>query len=329
MRALVTGATGKVGHAVARALADRGDEVVALVRDPDRAAAVLPEGVRAVGGDVGDPASVGAAAEGCELAFNAMGLPEQWLADPEEFMRVNARGSETVVVEAARAGVRRVVHTSTIDVFDAAPGARFDESRVAGYPKGTVYERSKQEADRLVLAAADREGVEVVFANPAAVYGPGPQGSASPERDILRPVVEGRVAAVPALPPGGFGMLFSDGAAAGHLLAAERGEPGERYILCDGHVSLRELAEIAVGVAGRGRVPPVMPTPLARALAAAGEPLARLTRKPPLLPKGQLHFLLWNAQPDSTKAQRDLGWQPTPIEDGVRATLRSMGLLDG
>jgi len=327
MRALVTGATGKVGNAVARALAARGDEVVVLMRDPARARAVLPDGVEAVCGDVTDPGSVRAAAEGCELVFNAMGLPEQWLADEGEFERVNAIGSETVVREAARAGARRVVHTSTIDVFHAADGARFDESRIADYPKGTPYERSKQHADRLVLAAAEREGIEVVLANPAAVYGPGPEGSASPERDILRPVVEAKRADAPALPPGGFGLLFSEGAGTGHLLVAERGTPGERYILCDGHVTLRELAEIAVRVAGRGRVPPTMPAPVAKALAAVGEPVARLTGKPPLLPKGQLHFLLWNAAPDSSKAQRELGWQPTPIEQGIRTTLAFMGLI--
>jgi dihydroflavonol-4-reductase len=326
MRALVTGANGKVGNAVTRALAARGDEVVALVRDPARAAAVLPAGVETARGDVTDPASVRAAVAGCELVFNAMGIPEQWLADEGEFERVNAIGSETVVREAARAGARRVVHTSTIDVFHAADGTRFDESQVADYPKGTAYERSKQHADRLVLAAAEREGIEVVLANPAAVYGPGPEGSASVERNLLRPVVEGRRAAAPALPPGGFGVLFSEGAGAGHLLVAERGEPGERYILCDGHVTLAELARIAVRVAGRGKVPPTLPAPVAKAMAAVGEPVARLTGKPPLIPKGQLLFFLWNASPDSAKAQRDLGWQPTPIEDGVRATLVSMGL---
>jgi nucleoside-diphosphate-sugar epimerase len=328
MRALVTGATGKVGNAVARALADRGDDVRALVRDPARASALLPAGVEAVSGDVTRPESVRAAAEGCELVFNAMGLPEQWLADESAFDRVNAAGSRSVVEAAARAGVRRVVHTSTIDVFHAEPGARFDESRVADYPKGTAYERSKQRADELVLAAAGDHGIELVLVNPAAVYGPGPEGSASIERDVLRPVVEGRRAAAPALPPGGLGLLFADGAASGHLLAAEHGLAGERYILCDGHMTLREVAEAAVRIVGRGRVPPTLPLPLAKAMAAVGEPVARVTGKAPLLPKGQLHFLLWNAAPDSSKAQRELGWEPTPLEDGLRATLADMGLLD-
>src|SRR4051812_24979278 len=152
MRALVTGATGKVGNAVARALAARGDDVRVLVRDPQRAAPLLPEGVEPVRGDVTEPASLAPAAEGCELVFNAMGLPEQWLADDAAFDRVNARGTENVVRAAREAGVRRVVHTSTIDVFHAEAGQRFDESRVADYPKGTAYERSKQHAEELALA---------------------------------------------------------------------------------------------------------------------------------------------------------------------------------
>lgn len=160
--------------------------------------------------------------------------------------------------------------------------------------------------------------------NPCAVYGPGPIGSASPEKDVFEPVVRKRL---PALPPGGFGLVYSDGVGQGHLLAAERGRPGERYILADGHMTLRELAELVVRLAGRGRVPPVLPERGARALSAVGEGVSRVIRRPPLLPRGQLHFLLWNARPDSQKAQRELGWQPTPIEDGVRRTLAEMGLL--
>jgi dihydroflavonol-4-reductase len=325
MRALVTGATGKVGHAVARALLERGDEVVVLVRNPGRASARLPTGVRAVRGDVTEPASVESAVAGCELVFNAMGLPEQWFADPAIFDRVNARGTETVVRAAAAAGARRVVHTSTIDVFHAEPGAAFDESVVADYPKGTAYERSKQHAEELALFAAAETGIELVIVNPAAVYGPGPPSSASLEHGLLKPVVDGRRGAVPLLPPGGLGMVYSTGLGTGQLLAAARGVPGERYILCDGHMSFRELAETAVRLAGRGRVPAVMPVPLAKAISAGGEAASRLLRKPPLLPSGQLHFFLWDARPQSGKAQRELGWVPTPLEEGLTAVVAAFG----
>src|SRR5215204_2064316 len=117
MRALVTGATGKVGHAIASALLDRGDHVRALVRDPKRAASVLPAGIEPVTGDVTSPESVARAVEGCELVFNAMGLPEQWVRDQGIFDRVNAGGSGELAAAAKRAGVRRFIHTSTHDVF--------------------------------------------------------------------------------------------------------------------------------------------------------------------------------------------------------------------
>lgn len=324
MRALVTGATGKVGHATARALLAAGHEVRVLVRDPRRASSLLPPGVQMVTGDVTDAASLPPAVAGCELVFNAMGLPEQWLADVTQFERVNAGGTESLVRAARAAGVRRVIHTSTIDVFDAEPGARLDESAVADYPKGTPYERSKQRAEELARAAA--ADMELVFVNPSAVYGPGPPGSASLERQLIAPIVRGRL---PALIPGGFGVTYSDGVGAGQLLAAERGRPGEHYILCDEHVTLGQLSETVVRVAGRGRVPATLPVPLARALAAAGETVASIIGRPPLLARGELTFLLWNAVPDSGKAQRELGWRPTPFEEGLRRTLDDLGLLDG
>ncbi len=326
MRVLVTGATGKVGHAVARALVARGDDVRALVRNPGRAAGLLPPGVDARRGDATDRASVDAAAVGCQLVFNAMGLPEQWFPDPGIFDRVNARGTETVVRAAAAAGARRVVHTSTIDVFHAEPGGALDESRVADYPKGTAYERSKQRAEQLALAAAAETGIELVIVNPAAVYGPGPGGDAtSLQEALLRPLVESRRSAVPMLPPGGMGLTYSTGLSTGHLLAAQRGVPGERYILCDGHMSFRELAETTVRLAGRGRVPPVMPVPVAKAISAAGEGISRVVRRPPLLPRGQLHFFLWDVRPQSGRAQRELGWIPTPLEEGLAAAVAALG----
>jgi dihydroflavonol-4-reductase len=324
MRALVTGATGRVGHSIAAALAERGDEVRALVRRPE--SAELPVGVEAVRGDVTQAETVERAVAGCELVFNAMGLPEQWFADPEVFDRVNARGTETVVRAAAAAGARRVVHTSTIDVFHAEPGQAFDETHVADYPKGTAYERSKQRAEELATAAAAETGIELVMVNPAAVYGPGPGGdAASLEQALLRPLIEGRRRAVPMLPPGGIGMVHSAGLAAGHLRAAERGVPGERYILCDGHMSFREIAETTVRLAGRGIVPPVMPVTLARALSRVGEGVARVVRKPPLLPRGQLYFFLWDARPRADKAERELGWRRTPLEEGLAAVVAGIG----
>ena len=323
MRALVTGATGKVGHAIASALLDRGDQVRALVRDPKRAASILPAGSESVRADITDAESLVAAVEGCELVFNSMGMPEQWVRDEAIFDRVNAVGSQQLAIAAKGAGARRFVHTSTHDVFHADTGERFDETMVADYPKGTAYERSKQHAEELVLA--ERDGMEVVILNPAGVYGPTPSPTPSFENGIFEPVVRKRL---PAVPPGGSGYAYVEGVAAGHLLAADRGADGERYILADGYASFREMAETVREVAGRGRVPPVMPVPIARAVASIGAGVSRVIRRPPLLPKGQLTYILWQARPDSSKAQRELGWRTTPLDEGVRRTLSAMGLLE-
>jgi dihydroflavonol-4-reductase len=318
-RFLVTGATGKVGNAVAQRLVERGDEVVALVRDPETARAALPAVVQLVGGDVTEPQTIRPAADGVDGVFNCMGIYEQWLSDPGQFERVNAEGARNVVSEAHRAGVRRVVHTSTFDVFHAPTGGTLSEQDLADYPKGTAYERSKQRAEELVLAEAGK-GIDVVIVNPAGVYGPGRWASSGLD-NAIRDAVRRRL---PAVPPGGMTLAYVDDVAAGHLAAFERGRPGERYILGDGFASMRELLAAAVEKAGRGRVPPTLPVWLAKRLAGAGEGISRLIRRPPLLGRGQLHFLLWQARVDNSKAREQLGIDFTPWQEGIGATVEWM-----
>ncbi len=319
MRFLITGATGKIGNAVARRLADRDDEVVALVRNPARARELLPPGVELAHGDVTDPDSVRKAVEGADGVFNCMGLFEQWLADPGIFNRVNAEGAGNVVAAAREAGAKRLVHTSTFDVFHAATGGTVSEKAVADYPKGTAYERSKQRAEELVLEQA-ADGIELVIANPSSVYGPGPWQGTGLDRAI-RDAIRRRL---PAVPPGGMTFVHVDDVAAGHLAAFDRGQPGERYVLADGYAPLREMLSVAVDEAGRGWVPPTLPVPLAKAMAATGEAVSRLIRRPPLLGAGQLHFLLWQARADSSKARAELGVEFRPWQEGIRSTVRWM-----
>lgn len=319
MRVLVTGASGKIGNAVARRLAERGDEVVALVRDMASARELLPAGIELALGDVTDPASLRAASEGIEGVFNCMGLYEQWLPDAERFEEVNAQGALNVVTAARQAGARRAVHTSTFDVFHAERGGTMSEADLAQYPKGTAYERSKQHAEELVLGEAG-SGIEVVIVNPAGVFGPGPWASAGVD-GAIRDAIRRRL---PAAPPGGMTLCYVDDVAEGHLAAFDRGTPGERYILGDGYAPFREVLLEAVAEADRGFVPPAMPIPAAKALASGGEALARVIGRPPLLGKGQLHFLLWEARVDNTRARKELGLDFTPWAEGVRRTVRWM-----
>lgn len=312
---LLTGGTGIVGNAIAAELVRRGRHVRALVRSPERGRALLPDVVELVQGDVTDKASVARAMASCDVVYHAAGLPEQWLRDPETFARVNVGGTR-IVGEAARwAGVSRFVYTSTIDVFACIPGVPFDEGTIDPTPKATAYERSKQAADRCVADLA-REGLPAVFLHPSAVYGPVP--AASPGlNQLVADLARGKI---PVLLPGGMPVVPAADVALGHVLAETQGKPGDRFILSESYWTLVDIAR-AVAELTRAKVPRVMPGMVAHAIAAAGEVVARVTGKPPLVPHGQLVFLESHTRPDAARARRTLGWTPTPFREALPATL--------
>lgn len=318
-KTLVTGGSGLVGFHIGAALHRRGHLVRYLARSPEKMRRLAPEGSEIVHGDVTDPASVGEAVRGCSQIFHAAGLPEQWLRDPKKFERVNVGGTRNLVEAALKLGVERFVYTSTIDVFAALPGAEYDESTLDPQAKGTAYERSKQAADRIVAEAIPR-GLPGVFLHPSAVYGPGPAGS----RGLTHFFTDLRDGKVPMLLPGGMPVVFAPDVGEGHVLAAEKGEPGSRYILSDRYYSLGELAREAARQLGLRRTPAVMPLWVGKAVAALGESFSRLTGRPPLVPKGQLHFLQWGAIPRAERAKSELGWVPTPLPEGLARTLEAV-----
>lgn len=322
---LVTGATGTVGYPIARRLAERGDDVRALVRDVGRAEGLLPSGVSAVAGDVTDVASVHMAAEGCELVFHAAGLPEQWRLDPTDFRRVNVNGTSNVIDAARRAGVRRLVYTSTIDVFAWEPGRPFDESTIDPDSRPTFYERSKQEADRLAVAAL-AGGLDTVFLHPSAVYGPSPALFVG-ANDLIARLARREI---PMLLPGGMPVVFAEDVGRAHIEAADRAQAGARYIVADRYLKLSEIARAVAERVPGAKVPPVAPLPVARALAVTGERLAKLTRRPPLIPRGAFEFLISHPVPVSDRLTAELGIELTAWEAGLDATLedfRSKGWI--
>ena len=322
MRALVTGATGLIGNAIAMDLIARGHDVRALVRDPDRARAALPERVALSRGDVTAPDSLPTAMREVDWVFHAAGMPEQWQRDERIFDRVNRQGTANVLDAALAARVKRVIYTSTMDVFAAEPGGTLVETNLDRAPKPTAYERSKQAAE--VEAEARRErGLDLVYVNPAAVYGPSPVHVGL--NSFFLQMVTGKM---PMVPPGGMSVLYVDGCTQAHVGAAERGVSGERYLVADEHVSCAALAaEISRQAAVK--LPRNGPVWLVRSLARASAPLARLFGFRPLVAPGQLAFLLWNARVDASKARAALGFSPTPLSSGVEKTLaflRAQGL---
>jgi len=313
---LITGATGTVGHPIARRLAEDGNRVRALVRSPERAAALLPDGVEAVAGDVSDADSVRRAVAGAAVVYHAAGMPEQWRLDPADFVRVNLDGTRNMVEAALANGVERFAYTSTIDVFAWTPGEPFDESVIDPEPRPTHYERSKQEADRVVVGAT-QQGLDVVFLHPSGVYGPAPVLAAGANQ-LLADLATRKV---PMLLPGGFPIVYNEDVAEGHMRAVAEAPSGARFVLSDAYLTLAQLAEAVKRQVPDAKVPPVMPIGIARAVSNAGERIAQVIKRPPLIPRGALHFLESHAIPVADRARNELNWEPRSAEDGIASTL--------
>lgn len=324
-RVFLTGATGVVGNAIAKRLVAAGQPVRALVRDRERAAGCVPESVELAVGDVTDRASVRQAMEGCGVVYHASGLPEQWFRDDSIFQRVNVDGTVNVLEAALEVKVSKFMYTSTIDVFEMKPGVPFDESRIDTKPKATAYERSKQDADRIVTEALDR-GLPARFLHPSGVYGPSPFVTPG-VNGFIRDLVKGKV---PVLLPGGFPVVYTEDVAEGHLLA-EGAPVGSRYILSDTYWTLEDFAKAVADLKPGLKVPKVMPLGVANVIATVGEAVANVIGKPPLIPKGQLHFLTQEVLPSAEKAADELGWQARGLREGLKTTfdfMREHGEID-
>ncbi len=324
-KTLVTGATGLIGYNIVRELLSEGREVKALVRSVEKARRILPSACELAPGDVTRAETLEPALDGCDVVYHCAGLPEQWLSRTTQFDEVNAGGTRIVGEAALKKGVRRFLYTSTIDIFEAKRGAEYDESKLDPLPKGTAYERSKQEADRIAVSLLGR-GLPVTFLHPSGLYGPGPESS--PGTNQL--VIDLNRGKIPMLLPGGVPLVFAEDCARGHILADEKGRPGDRFILSESYITLVDLAKLLARELALKKVPPVMPYFLGKAISVGGELAAKLIHRPPLIPAGQLHFLQWQAKPSSARARRELGWKPVGLEEGFRKTiafLRAEGRL--
>ena len=317
---LVTGGTGLVGFHIIQSLLKRKYHVTALVRDLEKGKRLLPAECNLVKGDICEPDSLRTAMQSCDWVFHAAGFPEQWMKDNKTFEQVNVQDTANMVQAALKANVERFIFTSTIDVFEGKPHQKYDESIIDPNPKGTFYERSKQRADQLVAAAMEK-GLPAIFLHPAGLYGPGPTDSPG-MNDFFKKLDKKQV---PVLLPGGLPLLYGPDAGEGHVLAAEKARVGDRYILSDQYFSLTKLTTLVTHQLNNGAikysVPSVMPLCIANAISFIGELIAGVINHPPLMPKGQLHFLQWQAIPCSEKAQTELDWKITPFEEGLKDTL--------
>jgi dihydroflavonol-4-reductase len=312
---LLTGATGFVGSAVARALIRAGFPVRALVRRGSERFHLGDLDLEFIEGDLRDSESVARAIKGARYVFHVAADYRLWARDPRAIFAANVDGTRNVMWAALRAGVERVVYTSSVATLGLRPdGAPADETNPLSEAQGIgAYKRSKIAAERVVEAMVGSDGLPAVIVNPSTPVGP---------RDVKptptgRIIVEAACGRIPGFVDTGLNLVHVDDVADGHLAALQRGIVGERYILGGTNVAFADmLADIARLV---GRNPPRLRIPRAAVMpvAYAAEALARFTGREPFATVDGVRMAKYRMFFTAAKAERDLGYRPRPYVAGL------------
>jgi dihydroflavonol-4-reductase len=316
---LVTGASGFVGSAVARSLLEAGYSVRALMRPSSTRFHLADLGLEYVEGDLRNQQSISAAMSGVDYLFHVAADYRLWARDRNEIFQSNVSGTRIIMEEAARAGVKRIVYTSSVATLKIPDDGSADETMPLPDGGGIgTYKRSKVAAERLVEAMVAERGLPVVIVNPSTPIGP---------RDVKptptgRIIIEAATGRMPAFLDTGLNLVHVDDVAAGHLLALRRGRVGERYILGGENMALADMLAIIAKLVGR-RPPrlqlprlPLMP------LAYAAEAVAQITGREPFVTVDGLKMAKYRMYFTAAKAERDLGFKARPATDALNDAIR-------
>jgi nucleoside-diphosphate-sugar epimerase len=318
MRYCVTGATGFVGGRLVRQLREAGHDVVALVRDPARARDLAALGVTRAPGDVTDPASLRAPMEGADGLFHVAAWYRVGARNARRTAEaINVEGTRNVLEAMRAAGVPKGVYTSTLAVFSDTHGAVPDETHVYRGPHLSVYDETKARAHLDVAVPAMADGLPLVIVMPGLIYGP---GDTSQMGSLFRQFVAGR----PVVAPGGTAYCWAhvDDVARAHVLAMERGVPGETYIVAGPCHTLREALDAAARAARTKPLTVWVPPAVSRALAPVMGLLEKVVPVPPPYAAETLRVTAGTTYlGDNAKARRELGYAPRPLEQGMAETV--------
>ncbi len=314
-RVFLTGGGGYIGGALASALLERGDTVVGLARTDAAARALHERGAVVVRGDVLDPVALADGMEGCDRVFHVAGVNSHCPKDPERLLRVNVEGTACVVRAAAGAGIGRVVFTSSAASLGEVEGTVGTEASPHRGSYLSVYDRSKHEAEQVAFGLGVELGVEVVALNPSSVQGPPRKGG---NGAIIIAYLNGRLR---AFVDTYVSVVDVADVVAAHLLADERGRPGQRYVLNGATIASAEALRIVSELSGETHRVAMVPPGVARGAATAVESVFRVRGKVSPVCRARVDTILHGHRYDGSLASRELGLVYTPVEETFRRTM--------
>ncbi len=317
---LVTGANGHLGNNLCRLLVARGEPVRAMIRPSADPAPLAGLDLDIVRGDIMDPASTARALEGCGRLYHTAAGFLMWSRDPErDIIRPSVEGTRNVLEAAARAGVEKVLYTSTSGTMGlpTRPDQPFDETRFNSEPH-THYVRGKIAAEKEAFALAGRTGLPVTSIHPGFILGPRFWKPSESVHQVEQFLNHG----APVYFDGGFGVVDVEDVARGAMLAMDKGRAGERYLLSGENVTVKGLFDLMAEATGLPAPRVKLPVPVLRAVAAAMELASKLTGARPLIDRSQVdEFAGKYGYFDSGKAERELGYSYLPARETVRRTI--------
>lgn len=326
MRIFVTGGTGFIGGEVVRQLRGRGDEVVCLVRNPEKGTKAAGLGCELVSGDLSDGDAIRRGMEGCDAVVHAAAMYEVGIPPSRRpaMYEANVSGTERVLRAALEAKVPKVVHVSTVGAFGNTRRKVVDESyEHPGKEFTSYYEETKLESHRIAKRMAAEEGLPCAIVQPGGVYGP---GDSSQLADLLDQFLSGKMPLLP-FPELGICLAHVEDVAAGIVAALDKGRVGESYVLSGPVTTMRDGIEVVAGLTGRKAPKHAVPVGLLKAMTPIGPVVGKLMGQPP-----NLRELISSADgvtfwASHEKASRELGYAPRGMEDGLRQTLEAEGKL--
>ncbi|QQS45670.1 MAG: NAD-dependent epimerase/dehydratase family protein [Acidobacteriota bacterium] len=311
-RAFVTGATGFIGGTLVRLLLAEGHEVRALVRPGSDQSNIAGLPLETVSGDLADSNLLAEGMAGCDVVFHVAAHYSLWAADREAIYRANVAGTENLLDAARRVGIPRVVHTSSVAAIGvpAPDELATEETQTTLDQLVSDYKKSKYLAEQAALRAA-REGLDVVIVNPSTPIGPY-DIKPTPTGEIIVRFLEGRM---PAYVHTGLNLIDVDDVARGHLLAWSRGRTGERYILGNRNLTLKEMLDMLAAITGKKSPSIAIPHFIPLAVAFIDEKiLAAYFGKKPDVSLFSVQMSMKPMYYDSSKAVRELGLPRSPVE---------------